>query len=64
MYPVVGFLCEECGLIWGGRICEAGLITLVMIWGVMISGKVLVACPNCGHENVLQEMAGDPMEIN
>lgn len=64
MYPVVGFLCENCGLILGGRIHEQGQKTLVMIWDALISGKVLVTCPHCGHENVLKEIEGDDREVN
>lgn len=64
MVPVIGFLCEECGLMVGGRICESGRGSWAMIREAMRFGRVLVKCPNCGHENVLTASGKDERELN
>jgi hypothetical protein len=55
MYPVIGFLCDKCGFLMGGPICEPIVNNFAVIWEAMNFGKIPTECPYCGDSSEVEE---------
>lgn len=64
MYPVIGFLCDKCGFLVGGPICEPIVSTFAVIWDAMTSGQMPTECPYCGDTSEAEEWEGDSALVN
>ena len=64
MYPVIGFLCEECGFLIGGPISEPIVSTFAVIWEAMTTGEMPKECPHCGDTSEVKERQADSSLVN